>query len=221
MVFFKHVYFPIIPKIEENPINGKRHYKIPNGKLLPSVTTALSLFNKGGIDAWRRRVGEAEANRKQDESLKIGTEMHKLVEDYLNNSATESEKTPMANMLFEQLKPELHRVNNIRAQEIGLYSEKLGVAGRMDCLAEYDGVLSVIDFKSANGKKKPEWIIGYFLQTTAYSLMIEELTGIKAEQLVIMMSAKDKTTDTQIVNREDYRQQLLDVLEDYHLRHDI
>ncbi len=220
MTFFRHVFFKKPPDLKEKYLSGKRHYESPTGSLLPSVTTVLSLLSDAGIKAWRRRVGEVEADKIMDYSAKTGTEMHSIIEDYLNNRADEAEKNPRALKLFEQMKPELKRINNIIAQEVPLYSDKLGVAGRVDCVAEFDGKLSIIDFKSSRKKKQKSWIKKYFLQATAYSIMFEELCGKKVDQIVILISADDETVDVYIEDKCDYIDHLKLVIEDYYMRKD-
>jgi len=218
MVFFRHVFFKKPPDLKEKYLSGLRHYESPTGSILPSVTTVLSLLSDAGIKAWRNRVGEVEADKIMDYASKTGTEMHSVIEDYLNNRVDESERNPRALKLFEQMKPELKRINNIVAQEVPLYSDKLGVAGRVDCVGEFDGKLSIIDFKSSRKKKQKSWIKKYFLQATAYSIMFEELCGKKADQIVILISADDETVDVYVENREDWIDQLKLVIEDYYMR---
>ena len=217
MVFFRHVFFKKPPDLKERYIKGKRHYESPTGSLLPSVTTVLSLLSETGIKMWRRKVGEVEANKVMDYAMKTGTEMHSIVENYLNNRAEESDKNPRAMKLFEQMKPELNKIDNIVAQEVPLYSDEL-VAGRVDCIAEYDGKLSIIDFKSSRKKKQKSWIKTYFLQATAYALMYEEMTGDKVEQIVILISADDETIIPYVEQKSDYIEQLKLVIEDYRQR---
>jgi len=120
--------------------------------------------------------------------------------------------------LFEQMKHELDKIDNIVAQEVPLYSDGLGVAGRVDCIAEYDGKLSIIDFKSSRKKKQKSWIKKYFLQATAYSLMYEEMTGDKVDQIVILISADDDTVIAYVEDKNDYIEQLKMVIEDYRQR---
>ena len=218
MVFFRHVFFKKPAELIEHKISGKRHYKTPNGKILPSVTTVLSLLSEDGINAWRRRVGEAQADKIMEYASVTGTEMHSIIEDYLNNKIDEVEKNPRALKLFEQLKPSLNRINNIIAQEVPLFSEGIGVAGRVDCIAEFDGKLSVIDFKSSRKKKQKSWILKYFLQATCYALMFEELTKKKIDQIVILISADDETVDVYIEDKNNYVEKLKMVVEDYRLR---
>lgn len=218
MVFFKKVYSPKPVKLQERYIEGKRHYMTPNGKELPSVTTVLSLMSEAGIKAWRAHVGEAEANRVQKDSLGVGNELHKVCEKFLDNIGTESYKNPVTQQLFEQMKPELEKIQNIRVQEASLYSEELGVAGRVDCIAEYDGKLSVIDFKSATKKKVKSYVKSYYCQATAYALMYEELTGTKIDQIVIMISARDGVVKSWVEDKANYIEMLKNVISYYQLR---
>ena len=219
MVFFRHVFFPIPPKLREKRINNQRHYISPSGIALPSVTTVLSTMSEDGINAWRARVGEVEANRVSARALANGTELHSIIESFLDNKATESFKNPVSQKLFLQAKDILtNKVNNIRAQEVQLYSEGLGIAGRVDCVAEWDGELSVIDFKSARMKKQKSWIKKYFLQTAAYAIMFEELTKTKISKLVILISAEDGSVEAYTETRENWEEQLKAIIEDYKLR---
>ena len=218
MVFFRHVFFKVPPKLQEKYIDGKRHYVSPNGKILPSVTTVLNLLNKDFLDIWRKKVGEAKADAISQRAMAEGTEMHSLIEDYLSNIATEGKKSPRAHKLFEQMKPYLHRINNIYALEIQLYSEKIGVAGRTDCIGEFDGILSVIDFKTSRKRKRIDWITSYFLQATCYALMFEESQGKMIDNLVIIISSDDGNVDLFIEKRDKWVDKLLIIIEDYYLR---
>jgi len=219
MVFFRHVFFPVPPKLREKRIEGKRHYMSPNGIALPSVTTVLSTMDEDGINAWKARVGETEANRVSIRALANGVELHSIIENFLDNKATESFTNPISQKLFIQVKDILiNKINNIRAQEVQLYSEGIGIAGRVDCVAEWDGELSVIDFKSARKKKQKSWIKKYFLQATAYAIMFEELTKTKINKLVILISAEDGTVEAYIEDRKNWEEQLNAIIEDYKLR---
>jgi len=157
----------LLPEIHTETIKGKRFYVTPEGKKYPSITTVLSGRNKEGIVRWRESVGNDVANQIMRSAAKRGTAVHTLVEDYLNNEElSKQDVLPLA--LFTLLKPELDNINNIRIQEGGLYSDYYGVAGRVDCIADYKGVLSVIDFKTSTKEKKEEWIENYFIQGSAY-----------------------------------------------------
>ena len=175
-------------------IDGVRYYKVPeSGELikLPSITTITSHYKKEFFDNWRQKVGIEEANRITKKATTRGTEMHLLTEHYLNNEEVPKAKVPISGMLFNIAKPALNRIDNIIAQEKALYSLRLGVAGTVDCIAEFDGELSIIDFKTSKAPKPVEWIEGYFVQAAAYSCMLYELTGLKAKKLVIIMACED------------------------------
>ena len=153
-----------------------------------------------------------------DEALPNGTEFHSMIEDYLNNEPLYKYKKVVPKALFQQAVPELDKINNIWAQEVQLWSSTLKMAGRVDCVAEFNGVPSIIDFKTANKKKKPEWLEAYFLQETCYSIMLEELTGKKVEQIVTILSGKDGSLETEVRNREMYRDRLMEVIKLYEER---
>ena len=169
---------------------GKRHYVAPSGHLLPSVTTVLSHFNQKSLVDWRARVGQAEANRISNVASTRGTRFHSLMERYLRNEDNIlRDVMPDMKQAFFDIRPTLQKINNIHYIEAQLYSMSLGVAGRTDVIAEYDGVLSIIDFKTSRREKKEQHIHGYYEQATAYSLMYEELTGTAVDQIVILMSS--------------------------------
>jgi len=171
--------------------DGKRYYTLPDGTKLPSVTTVLGAQKKQGIMEWRKRVGEAEANRISKQATGRGTNVHTLCERYLNNESL-GDIMPDAKEMFLSLKPLLHRINNIQYQECALWSKQLGMAGRVDCIAEFDGVLSVIDFKTSRKIKQSAHIEDYYWQTAAYALMYEELIGQPIHDLVIIMAVEDE-----------------------------
>ena len=171
--------------------DGKRYYVTPNGNKLPSVTTVIGAMKKKEIMAWRARVGEEEANRVSRKASGRGTNVHTLCERYLNNEKL-GDVMPDAKEMFVDLIPYLKRINNIHYQEQALWSEQIGLAGRVDCIAEFDGVLSVIDFKTSKRIKKRNDIKDYFWQTTAYACMYEELVGKPIDNLVIIMAVEDE-----------------------------
>ena len=192
-----------LPDITTETINGKRFYVTPEGKKYPSITTVLSGRNKEGIVRWRESVGNDVANQIMRSAAKRGTAVHQLVEDYLNNIELSKQGVlPVA--LFSILKPELDNINNIRIQEGGLYSDRLGVAGRVDCIAEYKGKLSVIDFKTSTKEKKEEWVENYFIQGSAYCEMYEERFSQAIEQVVILIVTEDGAVQTFVKDKKDY-----------------
>ena len=183
-----------LPALDRQTIEGVRYYKVPeSGYLikLPSITSITSHYKKDFFDKWRAKVGVEEANRITKRATSRGTEMHLLTEHYLNNEEVPKAKLPISGMLFNVAKPGLDRIDNIIAQEKALYSLRLGVAGTVDCIADFDGELSIIDFKTSKAPKPREWIEGYFVQAAAYSCMLYERTGLKAKKLVIIMACED------------------------------
>lgn len=169
--------------------DGKRYYTLEDGTRLPSVTTVIGAQKKQAIIEWRKRVGEEEANRVSRKATSRGTNVHTLCERYLNNEAL-GDIMPDALEMFMSLKPFLNRINNIHYQEAALWSKQLGMAGRVDCIGEYEEELSVIDFKTSKKVKSHEDIEDYFWQTTAYALMYEELIGKPINNLVIIMAVE-------------------------------
>lgn len=172
--------------------DGKRYYTLPNGNRLPSVTTVVGAQKKQTFIDWRKRVGEEEANKITKQATSRGTNVHTICENYLNNKQDYLRGImPDAVEFFLTIKPLLNKIDNIHYQEQALWSEKIEMAGRVDCIAEYEGELSVIDFKTASRPKKWEDIHEYFWQCTAYSLMYEELVGRPIDNIVILMAVKD------------------------------
>lgn len=171
--------------------DGKRFYTLPDGTKLPSVTTVLGAQKKDAIMAWRKRVGEDVANAISKKATGRGTNVHTLCERYLNNDKL-GDVMPDAMEMFFSLKPLLNRINNIHYQEQALWSKQLGMAGRVDCIGEFDGKLSVIDFKTSKKIKTLAHIEDYFWQTSAYALMYEEMIGQPIDDLVIIMAVEDE-----------------------------
>jgi genome maintenance exonuclease 1 len=171
--------------------DGKRYYTLEDGTRLPSVTTVLGAQKKQGIMEWRKRVGEVEANRISKQATGRGTNVHTLCERYLNNDSL-GDIMPDAKEMFMSLKPLLNRINNIHYQECALWSKQLGMAGRVDCIGEFDDELSVIDFKTSKKIKTEAHIEDYFWQTSAYALMYEEMIGRPIDNIVIIMAVENE-----------------------------
>ena len=171
--------------------DGKRYYKLPDGTKLPSVTTVIGAQKKHIFQAWRNKVGEDVANAITKKATSRGTNVHTLCERYLNNEVL-GDVMPDAVEMFRSLKPLLNRIDNIHYQECALWSKQLGMAGRVDCIGEFDGKLSVIDFKTSKKIKHISHIEDYFWQTSAYALMYEEMIGQPIDDLVIIMAVEDE-----------------------------
>ena len=203
-----------LPEISTETINGKRFYVTPEGKKYPSITTVLSGRSKEGINRWRKSVGDDVANQIMRSAAKRGTAVHQLVEDYLNNEELSNQDVlPLA--LFSILKPELDDINNIALQEGGLYSDKWGIAGRVDCIAEYKGKLSVIDFKTSTKEKKEEWVENYFIQGSAYCEMYEERFNQEINQVVILIVTECGAVQSFIKDKKDYLPLLKPAIEEF------
>ena len=207
-----------IPKIESKTFpDGKRYYMTPDGKKLPSVTTVVGAQKKQAIMEWRKRVGEEVANKISKQATSRGTNVHTLCEYYLNNEPKPPGVVmPDAKEMFISLKPLLDKINNIHYQEVGLWSTQLGLAGRVDCIGEYEGVLSVIDFKTSKKLKDIKDIQDYFWQTTAYALMYEELIGQPINDLVIIMAVQDSEPVVFKQKTQDHIEGLVRAIDYYH-----
>lgn len=207
-----------IPKIHSETFpDGKRYYLTPEGKKLPSVTTVVGAQKKEAILEWRKRVGEEVANKISKQATSRGTNLHTICENYLNNDPKYLLNVmPDALQMFKSIKPILNNINNIHYQEVGLWSMKLGLAGRVDCIAEYEGVLSVIDFKTSKRIKDRDSILDYFWQCTAYALMYEELIGVPINDLVIIMAVEDSEPLVFKEKTEDHIEGLVKAIDYYH-----
>ena len=186
---FNHVEIDI-PPLKRVTIDGVRYYDVPDGDKLVSITSVISWINREIFLEGRKRVGTEEADKITKASTSRGTDMHTLVEYYLKNEELPSVQ-PLSEFLFKQAKPQLNLIDNIHALETSLYSSRLGVAGTVDCIAEYDGELSVIDFKTSKKPKPRKWIDHYFVQCAAYACMLYEMSGIMVKKFVIIMSCED------------------------------
>ena len=200
---FVHLEPKDIDELVTEETEGRRLYVTPSGKKYPSVTTVLGWSQQKFIQEWRKRVGEEAANKISRKASARGTKFHYQVEDYLNNKEVEFE-TPYQKDLFTQVQPFLDRINNIHLQEKTLYSDFLRTAGRVDCIAEFDGRLSVIDFKTSSKPKKEEYITNYFQQGSAYAVMYEERVGIPIDTIVIIMAVDGDEPQLFKVKRDDY-----------------
>jgi len=204
----------VLPKTKGKKIDGHRFYEI-NGTNYPSITTVLGIQKTKELQKWRDSIGNDVANWEMGRAARRGKATHTLVEQYLKGE-TPSERSVLPLGLFRLLKPYVDQINNIHCLETIMYSKKLTVAGQVDCIAEYNGKLSVIDFKTANKERQESWIENYFLQTTAYSMMYEELYGTKIEQLVILIAGEDGTMVPFIKERKPYEEKLGKAIQDFY-----
>ena len=213
---FNHIQHDI-PKLVRVDSPEGRKYQTPSGKSYPSVTSVVGLLGKEAIREWRARVGEEEANRVSARAARRGTTIHSLCENYLLNKEVKPGLFDVET--FDSIKSLLNRINNIHCLETQLFSDHLQVAGTVDCIAEFDGRVSVIDFKTSKRIKSREDIPGYFMQTSAYAVMFEELTRIPVDRLVIIMSVDDEAPLLFIEKRDDWIGKFIELRKDYSKLH--
>jgi genome maintenance exonuclease 1 len=215
---------PVLCELKREEYNGKRYYVSPTGKKLPSVTTFLSHFKGDSIQKWRKRVGEEEANRISQRASTRGTKFHSIMESYLSNQEgflTEKNVMPDMQHAFLNMRPVVDRIDNVHYLETMLYSETIGLAGQVDCIAEYDGIPSIIDFKTSLKPKREDWILGYFEQCTCYSLMYEEMTGIQCKQIVVLISVDHEEPQVFVRDRKDYMPELANKIKTFRLERNL
>lgn len=204
---FNHVQHGIVLEdLECDTTENGRFYYPSTGEKYPSVTTVLSIQEKSGIEEWKKRVGEEEAKRVLTQAGTRGTEVHLIAEEYINNDPMYARGKMPANIFtFNQIKPLLDKnLDNIWFQEAPLYSHYIKVAGRVDLIAEWQGKLSIIDFKTSRKQKKREWIENYFMQEAFYAVAFEERTKKPIKQLVTIVMVDDDDPQVFIENRDDH-----------------
>lgn len=192
-----------------------RVYLTPSDQKYPSVTTVLSAYGKKALFEWRKRVGEEEANKIAAKASRRGTALHTVCEKYLLNEMTRMKLVsmiPTTKELFFKIKPHIdENITKVYALEQALYSDVLRIAGRVDCIAEWNGRLSIVDFKSSTRQKNKDGIDNYFMQCTAYAIMFEELTGRPIDQIVVLIGTEDGPGQVFIESKTNY----IDMLKEY------
>jgi len=214
---FEHIHheFPKLTRVDSP--NG-RVYETPDGNRYPSVTSVVGILGKREIQEWRARVGEEEANRVSTRAAKRGTAIHSLCEDYLKNEPVSPSIFDLET--FNSIKPVLNHINKIHCLEQQLFSHHLKVAGTVDCVAEFERRLSIIDFKTSSRVKSRDDIHGYFMQTAAYAVMFEEMTKVPVSRLVIIMTVDElKEPLVFVERRDDWIDGFIDLRETYSKLH--
>lgn len=209
-----------IKDLETVEKNGQRRYITPDGNAYPSVTTVLSILSEKFIAAWKARVGEEEANRVSYRASQRGTAVHEIIEKYLDN-VDDYVSGYMPNIIdnFRSVRGILdERIGKVYAQECALYSDHLCLAGRVDCVAEFDGKISIIDFKTAKRKKYRSGIKQYFQQEAAYAIMFEERTGLPVSQLVTIIAVDDDEPQVFIEHRDEWAPELKKTIDVFNKR---
>lgn len=200
--------------LKQQSIDGVRYYALPSGEKFKSVTTILSeKMDKKALHEWRARVGHEEATKISVQAARRGTSIHSIAERYvLNEDDVYKKEMPSNVSMFNQLKPIIdENIDNIYGVELPLFSKTLKAAGKTDLIAEYNGIPSVIDFKTSRKLKKPEWIQNYFLQATVYSMMFHALYKIDIPQIVILIAVDHEEPQKFIMNRSDYVEKVLEI----------
>lgn len=209
------IQYPELKSIEIPPMG--RFYTTPGGKRYPSITTVLGSIEKPGITEWKKSMGEKNAKKETERCATRGTNVHTMMERYLNNEPDPTNGFTFEHITsFNNLKMYATRINNILGQEVALYSDQLKVAGRCDVIAEYQGVLSVIDFKTSTNSKDVALIEDYFLQCTAYALMFLEMFDINIDQIVVMIAVEKGIPLIYKRNIDDYISPLFKRIKQYH-----
>lgn len=223
MKLFNHVGLDPI-EMSAEMVDGKRVYLTPTGDKFPSVTTVISNNKEKmrGIAKWRARIGEEKANAISSRSTNRGTKYHSIVEDYFNNNLDlkKYSKFPLPVLMFHHSRDILDRINNIYLQEAALYSKHLELAGRVDCIAEFDGVLSIIDFKTAAEPKREKYLYDYFVQETAYACMLQENYGLSVKQLVTIVACENGETQVKVLPpKKEFFMKLMSYIDEYQQRY--
>jgi genome maintenance exonuclease 1 len=193
-------------------------YQTPTGEIYPSITTILqetmSVEKKEGLQNWKDQ--EIAADYITQEAATIGTETHQLIENYINDARQADEVRLLSVAHFNNLIPFLQKINDVHGTELRLYSKAMKLAGTSDCIAKYDGELSIIDYKTKRSNQKEEWMTDHFIQGTAYAQMFKELTGIEIKKVVILVSSEKNSRMEFVKDAADYKELLTQRLNQYY-----
>lgn len=224
MKIFDHVGELTPVEMETVTIDGKRYYVTPTGGKYPSITTVIgnNSAKQAGLARWRARIGKEKAQAKSNRAAGRGTRYHKLVEDYFNNELdTEKYKDmPLPWTMFHSSREILDRINRVYLQEAALYSDVLQIAGRVDCIAEYDGELAIIDFKTAEAPKKEQYLYDYYVQECGYACMLQEVYGLSVKKLVTIVACENGDTQVKVMPpKKEYLLSLQAYIKEYQEKH--
>lgn len=207
---FIHVPVSIVGSLQEQTTDSGRSYVTPDGTY-PSVTTVVGFEKQKMFASWRKNNPKESAR-----VTKRGNDFHSLIEKYLKNEEIQfDELMPNQLDIFIRIQPMLHRIDNIRMLEAPLWSSLLELAGRTDCIADFDGELAIIDFKASTKEKRKEDIDNYFMQATAYAMMLQERTGIKVDKFAILISCEDGTSQVFTDKPINYVKKLKNIIDKY------
>ena len=217
MTLFNHIQinFQQAQLIEKD---NEHYYQTPKGDIFPSITTILkktmSAEKQQSLQNWKEQ--EIAATYITEESTIVGTQTHKLIENYLNGITQTEEVRLLSVAHFNNLIPFLQKINDIHGTELRLYSDTMKLAGTSDCIAKYDGELSIIDYKTKRNNQQEEWMTDHFIQGTAYSQMFKELTGVEVKQVVILVSSEKNTRMEFVKSTEEYKDLLTQRLNQFY-----
>ena len=213
---FNHVGSSLDCDLKTETIDGKRIYATPNGDKYISITSLLSNLSKASIQKWRKRVGESAANKISTQASRRGTSVHNICESYIQNEDRYLEdELPNVVEMFQSIEPLLNRIDNIHVVEGSMWSDHLKLAGRTDLIAEFDGRLSAIDYKTSNKKKTWEMCNQYFMQGAFYAIAYEDRTGVPVDTVVIIMAVQDEQPLLFIEKRDEWIEPLKEVIYKY------
>jgi len=220
MRLFEHVKLPQLQfDLTAETTDSGRLYTTPEGNKYKSITTVLSHYNKKAIMEWRQSVGEEQANKISRKASDRGTKVHKICEDYINNDINDFKMQlmmPDLKEIFFKIKPMIdENVGTVYSQEQALYSDKYRIAGRVDLIAEWNGKLAVIDFKTSTKQKEEHYIQNYFMQCTAYAMMFAERTGMWIDDIVVLIATEEGPAQVFERQMHDYRQPLIEMIDKY------
>lgn len=215
-IFFDHDFIQSV-ELETKSVDGRRHYITPDGNVYPSVTTVLGSLDKQGIQSWVDRVGEETANRIKTQASTRGTNVHNICEKYLlNEEGYLAGQMPANISLFKQIQPFIDKyVDKIYGIEIPLYSNELKTAGRCDLFCRMHGARTIADFKTSTNPKKEEWIENYFLQTTAYAMMVNELFGLHVHYICVIIAVENGELQTFLRSPNDYKEKVHEIFTNF------
>ena len=210
-----------VPKLQQVNENGTRYYVTPEGNKYPSITTVLSAYNIGHIMEWRKRVGEEQANKISRQASGRGTRVHNTIEKYLLNELTDMDirrMMPDLKDMFRKIRPYIdEHIGTIYGVEKRLYSDRLRIAGTCDCIAEWDGVISIIDWKTSNYQKDKCQIDNYFMQVAGYADMVYERVNIPIQRVVVAINVEHEGSQVYVEDKDNYLAKLESCLNDYYL----
>jgi len=168
-----------------------RFYVTPSNNKYVSITTMLGVKEKPWLEQWRESLGQAKADTETKRCAARGNAVHTMANKFLSNDVEPTKGQLLEHVgEFNSLKLVLKKIDNIYALEIPLYSDVLKVAGRVDCIAEWDGQLAVIDFKTSTNDKSSKMIEDYYLQAAGYALMFHEMYDIQINEVVIVITVE-------------------------------